>query len=289
MDSKKCDEHKKENFKFYCFDDKKFLCDKCFKNHRKHNIEVKSELEILDNLYKSLNKEKQIKEKLEELKSILTEVKEKIEKKILPKVISLLESFNNLNFKNESSIFDLTFKEYENIEDYVKVFDSIKDINIKINKSLNLGRINKDFRIINKEVNIISNSKVYTNNDFNLDVMLNKKDGAYSLFDGKINHFAIFDFKKKLYIKNVLISVKQGCDCVLKNFKISFKNKEGNWELISSYLCQNEKYEKDMQYFLVDKETQFLKIDFINAWQYGSGNFILIRRLSFEVAEPNDI
>lgn len=117
--------------------------------------------------------------------------------------------------------FDLTFKEYENIEDYVKVFDSIKDINTKINKSINLGRINKDFRIINKEVNIISYSKVYdVNNDFNLDVMLNKKDGAYSLFDGKTNHFAIFDFNKKFYIKNVLISVKQNCDCVLKNFKI---------------------------------------------------------------------
>ena len=43
-----------------------------------------------------------------------------------------------------------------------------------------------------------------------------------------------------------------------------------------------------MQYFLVDKETQFLKIDFIDAWQYISGNYILIRRLSFEVAEIND-
>ena len=252
MDNKKCDEHKNENFNFYCFDDKKFLCDKCFKNHRKLNIEVKSELEIFDNLYKSLNKEKQIKDKLEELKSILNEVKEKIEKQNFPKVISLLESFNNSNFKKESSIFDLTFKEYENIEEYVKVFDSIKDINTKINKSLILGRISKDLKIINKEVNIVSHSKVYEDNNFNLDVMLNKKDGSYSLFDGKTNHFAIFDFNKKLYVNNVLVSVKQNYSCVLKNFKISFKNKEGIWELISSYICQNENYEKDMQSFLVD-------------------------------------
>ena len=40
-----------------------------------------------------------------------------------------------------------------------------------------------------------------------------------------------------------------------------------------------------MQNFPVNIETQFLKIDFIDAWKYGSGDYILIRRISFEVAD----
>ena len=40
---KKCFYNKDEDF-FYCFDDKIFICDKCFKEHKKHNLDLKSEL-----------------------------------------------------------------------------------------------------------------------------------------------------------------------------------------------------------------------------------------------------
>ena len=73
--NKTCVNHKNESFNFYCFDDKQFLCDNCFKEHRKHNIEVKSELIKSDRIYKSLNKDKPIKSKLEEIKSFLTDIK----------------------------------------------------------------------------------------------------------------------------------------------------------------------------------------------------------------------
>lgn len=285
--NKKCVNHKNEYFNFYCFDDKTFLCDICFKEHRKHNIEVKSELIKFDKLYKFFNEDKPIKKMLEEIKSFLNNIKEKLEKQILPTVNSLLESFTNLtpDSKNNNTIFNLNFQEYENIEEFVKLTDSIKEISEEFKKIIIKNSMNYEkFRIIDKEVNIIEHSKIY-DQKFNLDVMLNKKNGQYSLFDGKTNHFAIFDFQKKIYLKNVLISVKQDCNCVLKNFKISFKNDKGNWELINSYICENEKYEKDMQNFPVNIVTQFIKIDFIDAWQYGHGNFILIKRISFEIAD----
>ena len=40
-----------------------------------------------------------------------------------------------------------------------------------------------------------------------------------------------------------------------------------------------------MQKFPIEKETQFVKINFIDAWSKDGGDFILIRRLSFNVAD----
>ena len=40
IEQKKCDNHKEINIAFYCFDDNSFLCSKCFKEHKKHNIEI---------------------------------------------------------------------------------------------------------------------------------------------------------------------------------------------------------------------------------------------------------
>ena len=284
--NKTCINHKNESFNFYCFDDKQFLCDNCFKEHRKHNIEVKSELIKSDRIYKSLNKDKPIKSKLEEIKSFLTDIKKKLENQILPKTNSLLESFTNLTPCSKNNLItDLNFQEYEKIEEFIKLIDSLKEISQEFKIIISNNNINKNLRIIDKEVNIINHSTVYSDQSYNLDVMLNKKEGQYSLFEGRTNHFAVFDFQKKLYLKNILISVKQDCDCVLKNFNVSFKNDKGNWEILKSYCCENHKYEKDMQSFPVNIETQQLKIDFIDAWNYGSGNYILIRRMSFEVAD----
>jgi len=44
VDQKKCDNHKEVNIAFYCFDDNSFLCSKCFKEHKKHNIEIVDDL-----------------------------------------------------------------------------------------------------------------------------------------------------------------------------------------------------------------------------------------------------
>ena len=88
---------------------------------------------------------------------------------------------------------------------------------------------------INFRDNIIENSKINSSN-LDLNAMLEKKSGEYSLFEGSNNHYVIFDFQKKLYLKDILISVKQQFGCVLKNFKVSITNEDGNWEEINSFI-----------------------------------------------------
>ena len=56
MSDKTCSIHKNTNFSFYCFDDKEFLCSKCFKEHKKHNIEIIDDLKEKSLFLKSLNK-----------------------------------------------------------------------------------------------------------------------------------------------------------------------------------------------------------------------------------------
>ena len=47
---KKCDNHKEINIAFYCFDDNSYLCTKCFKEHKKHNIEIVDDLKEKDKI-----------------------------------------------------------------------------------------------------------------------------------------------------------------------------------------------------------------------------------------------
>ena len=56
INEKKCSHHKNTFFSFYCFDDKEFLCSKCFKAHKKHNIEIIDDLKEKSLFLKSLNK-----------------------------------------------------------------------------------------------------------------------------------------------------------------------------------------------------------------------------------------
>lgn len=168
------------------------------------------------------------------------------------------------------------------------ILDSIDDISYKFNSFKKIFKIKEkkeyvNFRDINKEVKIIENSQ--TDSTYTLDVMLEKKNGSYSLFNSSTNHYSIFDLGKKLYLSDILISVKQQYDCVLKDFKVSIKNEEGNWEFVNQYQCKDNKFEVDMQSFPIKKEAQFIKIDFLNAWSTHGGNLILIRRLSFKVAD----
>ena len=65
---------------------------------------------------------------------------------------------------------------------------------------------------------------MYNDYRYDINVMLEKKTGINTLFEGSNNHFAIFDLKKKFYLKDILISLKQNYGCVLKNFKVSIKN-----------------------------------------------------------------
>ena len=201
------------------------------------------------------------------------------------KIENIINDINKLDkdVKNSNKIVENKIVFNLNEKDISKSIENIKKLGNIVDKDMK-KYIN--FREINKEVKINEHSKVYPG--FDLDIMMERKnDQNYSLFQGQNgNHFTIFDLNKKLYLKEILISVKQSAgECVLKHFKVSIKDDEGNWVEVKEFCCQDNKYQIDMQRFSIEKEAQFIKIDFIDAWSRSGGDYILIRRLKFNVAD----
>ena len=71
----------------------------------------------------------------------------------------------------------------------------------------------------------------------------------------------------------------------MKNFKVYIKNDEDNWEEVNKFSCMDNTFKNDMQHFSIEKETRFVKINFVDSWSKSGGDFILIRRLSFNVGD----
>ena len=281
----KCVNHQDRISNFYCFDEKILLCDHCFKDHRKHNIEVKSELKKNDIIYRSISKKNSITENLKAMKKQLVEIKTDIDKK-LDKINTLMTSLNNTKISSWGTpLYKLNYNEYESIEVYCSIIESLKELGNNINNlTINKKNLYKNFYEINKEVDIIEHSKEHKT--FNLKGMLNKNKENFSLFEGSKNNFAIFNLNNYYYLKEILISVKQKYKCVLKNFEVFIKNKKDKWEKINSFCCKDNNYEEDIQRFPIEKETQFVKILFIDTWPHpGESDTMLIKKLSFIVAD----
>ena len=282
----KCFNHHDKVSNFFCFDEKVLLCDSCFKDHRKHNIEVKSELKKNEKLYKTLTKKTSITENLKSMKNKLINIKSDIEKKLV-KINSLLSSLNGINLSpNKKPIYQLNYSEYESIELYCSIYDSMKDLIKKVNDLTNDNKNEnyKYFYEINKEVDIIEHSK--ENKTFNLNSMLGKNKEYFSLFEGTKNNYAVFNLNNFYYLKEILISVKQKYKCVLKNFEVYIKNKKEKWEKVDSFCCKDNTYNEEMQSFPIEKETQYVKINFIDTWPHpGESDSMLIKKMSFIVAD----
>ena len=282
---KKCVNHQDKASNFFCFDEKILLCDTCFKEHRKHNIEVKSELKKNDILFRSITKKNSIKENLQDMKKQLSEIKKNIELK-LEKIDTLIDSLNNSTISSWGTpIYELSYTEYESIEQYCSIIESLKDLIKKVSQyTVNKKVLYKNFYEINKEVDIIEHSKEHK--IFNLNGMLGKNKETFSLFEGTKNNFAVFDLNNYYYVKDVLISVKQKYKCVLKTFEVFIKNKKDKWEKIDKFCCKDNTYEEENQTFPIEKETQFIKINFIDTWPHpGESDTMLIKKLSFIVAD----
>ena len=281
----KCINHQDKNSNFYCFDEKVFLCDTCFKDHKKHNIEVKSEIKKNDTIYRQITPKNSISENLKEIKNKLTEIKVELEKK-LTKINTLISSLNNSNVSVwDTPIYKLNYSEYESIDIYCSIIESLKDFVKKISElTSNKNRIYKKFYEIDKEVDIIEHSKEHKT--FNLNGMLGKNKEGFSLFEGSKNNYAIFNLNNFYYLKEIIISVKQKYKCVLKNFEVFIRNKSNKWEKIGNFACMDNNYEEEIQRFPIEKETRFVKIHFIDTWPHpGESDTMLIKKLSFIVAD----
>ena len=281
----KCINHQDKNSNFYCFDERVFLCDTCFKEHKKHNIEVKSEIKKNDTIYRQITPKNSISENLKEIKNKLTEIKVELEKK-LTKINTLISSLNNSNVSVwDTPIYKLNYSEYESIDIYCSIIESLKDFVKKISElTSNKNSIYKKFYEIDKEVDIIEHSKEHKT--FNLNGMLGKNKEGFSLFEGSKNNYAIFNLNNFYYLKEILISVKQKYKCVLKNFEVFIRNKSNKWEKIGNFACMDNNYDEEIQRFPIEKETRFVKIHFIDTWPHpGESDTMLIKKLSFIVAD----
>ena len=281
----KCVNHQDKNSNFFCFDEKVLLCDSCFKEHRKHNIEVKSELKKNDTLFRSITKKNSLTDNLKEMKKTLAEIKADIDKK-LDKINTLTNSLSNTKVSSWGTpIYKLSYTEYESIELYCSIIESLKDLIKQVSEfTINKKAIYKNFYEINKEVDIIEHSKEHKT--FNLNGMLGKNKESFSLFEGTKNNFAVFNLNNYYYLKEILISVKQKYKCVVKNFEVFIKNKNDKWEKIDHFCCKDNNHEDEIQSFPIERETQFVKINFIDTWPHpGESDTMLIKKLSFIVAD----
>ena len=281
----KCVNHQDKNSNFFCFDEKVLLCDSCFKEHRKHNIEVKSELKKNDTLFRSITRKNSLTENLKEMKKTLAELKTDIDIK-LDKINTLVNSLSNTKISSWGTpIYKLSYTEYESIELYCSIIESLKDLIKKVSEfTINKKTIYKNFYEINKEVDITEHSKEHKT--FNLNGMLGKNKESFSLFEGTKNNFAVFNLNNYYYLKEILISVKQKYKCVVKNFEVYIKNKKDKWEKIDRFCCKDNSFEDEIQNFPIEKETQFVKINFIDTWPHpGESDTMLIKKMSFIVAD----
>ena len=284
---KKCCNHNNNIFSFYCFDDKLFLCSKCFKEHKKHNIEIIDDLKEKSLFFKSLNKlGLSILDYYIKIKKILEKTKSEIEESLLilnNKIEELKQSAPPGEIKN---IFILPYNEYEKISiitEKLKKTHQMSDDLGELTKEINSKHVYSNLRTINKEVKILEHSKDYPAHP--VEVMLGKKNsGEYTLFDGMNNHFLIIDLGEYCFLKKIKLIV-DNFDCSLKNFKVQIKNEIGKWEEAGSFICAQFKLNPSVQEFNINKETQFVKIDLLDNWGVQSGNFILIKLLSFEIGD----
>ena len=284
---KKCSHHKNTIFSFYCFDDKEFLCSKCFKEHKKHNIEIIDDLKEKSLFFKSLNKMfLNLTDYSLKVKSILEKVKNEIEDSLII-INEKIEDLKKSSAPEEGkSIFSLSFNEYEKISvitEILKKTHELSDDLGDLTKEIKSNHIFKNFRVISKSVKILESSKEYPAHP--LDIMFGRKNNAeFSLFDGCKNHFLVLDLGEYCFLKKIKIGV-DNYDCSLKNFKVQIKNEIGKWEDAGSFICAQYSFNQNLQDFTINKETQFVRIDLIDGWGVKSGNFILVKFLCFEVGD----
>ena len=139
-----CYLHDKCKYEYYCCDDKKFLCSKCFKGHYSHNFELREDLRKKEKLYKELKNIKityddyliKIQKGFEEIMNELTKELNEI------KNFNISENKNNKSTPIENkNIFELDFTEYKKFSLIMNLYNKMTSIS---NKLINLKKWNKN-------------------------------------------------------------------------------------------------------------------------------------------------
>ena len=186
--------------------------------------------------------------------------------------------------KNPEDFKSIIEKLYDTIEELKKENAEIKNrLNKLENNTKDLTFKKNNFRWINNEVNIVNNSKVYDN--CYPDILLGKNNSRpYYLSDGNRNHFIEFSFITNYFLKAIRISV-DNYDCSLKNFKVEITSPLGTIENIGTFTRSKYIDNNGFQEFEINKGCKGIKLYLIDNWGEGGGNYILIKRIDFNVSE----
>ena len=227
----------------------------------------------------------------QELKSVFEKMQIEFEelKKENKKIIE-----ENKEIKEENKrILEENKEIKEEIKRILEENKGIKEHNIQIEKKMeeienkikNKSALKKNnFRWINKEVNIVNNSKF--DEDFTPDIMLGNKRYEYALTAGNRNHFVEFSFNKLYYLKSLRIKVTKD-ECSLKTFKVEIISSNDNRNIIGEFI-RNRRYsnqDEEYQEFAIDRECKGIKLYLIDNWGMGGGNYILISKIDFYVSD----
>ena len=289
--TQKCVMHPDTPFTFYCFDDKTFLCNKCFKLHRTHKIEIREDIEVLSKYFmqtkvSSSNSEKMVL-RLKNYQSDLCKFLEEVTKQKQQVQESLLK------FENESqsappnprvSLLELSYEEFSRISIVPNLMSMVEELELKLERMLlNVNPLQEEKCYWeSKKVEVVDHSKFLKSYDEN--VMLGRCEGAYSLFEGNVNHFCVFDFKKNVYLSRVKIKV-YNFQCTLKNFTVKVRNNKGEFEMVGQYQRSSFEVNGDFEFFSINCEGRYFRFDFLDTWGLGGGNYILIKSIEFEIMD----
>ena len=176
-DNNNCKNHKDEKYLFYCFDDKSFLCEECFRAHSSHKIEIRTDLKKVSDFIQLLKKSnfKNIKSFYENIEKKIKELKDEIEALLL-EVQKLSGTFkDNEEIKIPDDINNMKYEDFENLFNCIEIKSKVSIISLKgisflkkINNNLKEFILPTNFKYINKEISVIKNSKVY--GEFSVDI-----------------------------------------------------------------------------------------------------------------------
>lgn len=282
-----CNTHPNEKFEFYCFNDNTFLCSKCFKSHKKHDIEIIDDLKEKSKYIKLLTTKKlslkefylNIKSELESVKSILDEQLQLISQDLQEDP----EESNTTTSTTPDNIFLLSYQEYEKLNGLAEVLDKICIMSKTLYDLTKSFKSPMNLRIVNKEIKVIDKSK--DNQNYPVDVMFDRnKKQKYTLFEGGKNNFITVDLGNKYFLQSIKMEFIQS-DCSLKNFKVSIKNNNGGWNEVDNFCCDNFEKNNQIQSFNILNVAQVIRLDFIDTWGNKDGNYLLIKKIFFEIGD----
>lgn len=289
-----CVNHKDSKFLFYCFDDKSYLCEKCFREHKSHNVEIREDIKKVSDYIKYLRKtdSKIIKKSYEDIEKNLKDLKDKIEQ-ILLEIKKLTVTMKDFEKNKTPDDFEnIKHEEFESLLNCInirsKAFNIVNSSLPFLNKITKNLIIHSNLKYINKEVSIVSNSQIYDN--FSVDILLGKSNSyPYTLFDlsQNKNHFLIVDLNQNYYLNSIRIQVTTN-DCCLKNFTVNIKetnDENENWVKVGDFIRKREDQNDQYQSFEIGHYCRQIKFLFIDPWGTKDGNYILIKRIDFEVGE----